>query len=231
MDTQHPHVPKQSFFVAGTDTGVGKTLCSAALLHGWATAGVLAAGFKPLASGAEAAGNEDVLALQAASGAACRGDYAEHNVYTFAEATAPHLAAADAGIRVDTHRLSHALARWQQRADVVVVEGAGGWHTPLDAQQDFADWVMAERLPVILVVGIRLGALNHALLTARAVAAAGLPLSGWIANCLEPEFARQQDYVACLRQRLPAPLLGVVPRVADATAAATYLDVSLLAEV
>ncbi len=144
------------YFVAGTDTGAGKTFCTAALLHALRRSGRRAAGFKPVASEADARGqNADVLALQAASEPALA--YADHNVYTFAEATAPHLAAHDEGRAIEPARLSAGLAQWRVRADVVLVEGAGGWRTPLNGQIDFADWVAAEKLPVLLVVGARGG--------------------------------------------------------------------------
>ena len=126
------------YFVAGTDTGAGKTFCTAALLHALRRSGRRAAGFKPVASEADARGqNADVLALQAASEPALA--YADHNVYTFAEATAPHLAAHDEGRTIEPARLSAGLAQWRALADVVLVEGAGGWRTPLNKQLDFAE--------------------------------------------------------------------------------------------
>ena len=217
------------YFVAGTDTGAGKTFCTAALLHALRRSGRRAAGFKPVASEADARGqNADVLALQAASEPALT--YAEHNVYTFAEATAPHLAAHDEGRAIEPARLSAGLAQWRVRADVVLVEGAGGWRTPLSGQLDFADWVAAEKLPVLLVVGMRLGCINHALLTVQAVQQAGLPLAGWVANCISPAPHRLEDYVHTLQQRIDAPLLGVMPYLPeqDAAKAADVLDIGLL---
>ncbi len=213
------------YFVTATDTEAGKTFCSAALLQAAAQAGRRCVGFKPVASEADAAGhNADVLALQAAS--ALRLPYAAHNCYTFAEATAPHLAAADAGQTIDGARMSAALQALRVQSDWVVVEGAGGWLTPLGDAADFADWVAAEKLPVILVVGMKLGCINHALLTAAAIAQADLPLAGWIANCVSPSPHRLTDYVATLQQRLDAPLLGVMPYAPDA--AADYLDIAPL---
>lgn len=217
------------YFVAGTDTGAGKTFCTAALLHALRRSGRRAAGFKPVASEADARGqNADVLALQAASEPALA--YADHNVYTFAEATAPHLAAHDEGRTIEPARLSAGLAQWRARADVVLVEGAGGWRTPLNGQIDFADWVAAEKLPVLLVVGMRLGCISHALLTVQAVQQAGLPLAGWVANCISPAPHRLEDYVHTLQQRIDAPLLGVMPYLPgqDAAKAADALDIGLL---
>lgn len=223
--------PKQgnAVFIGGTDTEAGKTFCSVALLAAWAAQGLQVAGYKPVASGADAAGhNEDVLALQAAS--VVRRAYTAHNTHTYAEATAPHLAARDSGVAIDIRQMSRQLAAWRQQTDLVLVEGAGGWHTPLDEHAGFADWVVSERLPVILVVGIKLGAINHALLTAQAIAAAGLPLLGWVANCLTPQPHRLDDYVAALSARLPAPLAGVLPHMPGSSAAerAACLDLAYL---
>ncbi len=217
------------YFVAGTDTEVGKTFCSAALLHVAAAAGKKSCGFKPVASEADGNGhNADVLALQQAS--AVKLAYGQHNLYTFAEATAPHLAARDEGCQIETAHLSAGLRRLQAEAGWVLVEGAGGWHTPLNDTVCFSEWVGSEGLPVILVVGMKLGCINHALLTAEAVRAAGLPLAGWVANCLSPVPHRLDDYVAELQQRLGAPLLGVVPYLPDGDVrqAMAYLSIESL---
>lgn len=213
----------QTFFVTGTDTDAGKTFCSAALLQAWAAEGYSAAGFKPVASGAVNGQNADVLSLQAAS--LPPRTYAEHNGYTFAEATAPHLAAADEGRLISSEVLDRGLRQLQASAQRVLVEGAGGWLTPLDSRQTLADWAASHGLPVILVVGMKLGCLNHALLTAAAVRQADLPLAGWIANCLSDKPHRLDDYLAELAQRLDAPLLGVMPFRPQMTAreAAHYL--------
>lgn len=217
------------YFIAGTDTEAGKTFCSAALLRAAAQAGRKSIGFKPVASEADGQGqNTDVLALQAAS--EVRLPYEMHNCYTFAEATAPHLAAADEGRTIEPALLSAGLQALKVQADFVLVEGAGGWLTPLNGDTDFADWVAAEKLPVILVVGMKLGCINHALLTANAVAQAGLPLTGWVANCISDKPHRLADYLATLQQRIAAPLLGVMPYMqqGDAEAAAEYLNIGRL---
>ncbi|WP_228068139.1 MULTISPECIES: dethiobiotin synthase [unclassified Neisseria] len=220
---------QQVYFVTGTDTGAGKTFCTAAMLQAAAQAGRRSIGFKPVASGADGSGtNTDVAVLQAAS--TVRLPYALHNIYTFAEATAPHLAAADAGVSIEAAALSRGLAAIKQHGDFVLVEGAGGWLTPLCTQTDFAGWVAAERLAVILVVGLKLGCINHALLTAQAVRHTGLPLAGWVANCLSAQPHRFADYLAALRARISAPLLGVMPFLPQAGAkdAAAYVDISAL---
>lgn len=217
------------YFITGTDTEAGKTFCTAALLQAAAQAGQKSIGFKPVASEADGQGrNADVLALQAAS--AVQLPYEMHNCYTFAEATAPHLAAADEGRRIEPAVLSEGLQALKTQADLVLAEGAGGWFTPLSSDTDFADWVVAEKLPVILVVGMKLGCINHALLTANAIAQAGLPLAGWVANCISDKPHRLDDYLATLKQRIAAPLLGVIPYMpqGNAEAAAEYLDIGRL---
>ncbi|UOO82448.1 dethiobiotin synthase [Uruburuella testudinis] len=220
---------KTVYFVTGTDTEVGKTFCTAALLQAAAQAGRRSIGFKPVASEADAAGrNADVLCLQAAS--AVRLPYAQHNCYTFIEATAPHLAAADEARPIETQVLSAGLATVKEAGDFILVEGAGGWHTPVDEHVSFSDWVEREKLPVILVVGIKLGCINHALLTAAAIRQAGLPLAGWVANCLSGQSHRLTDYLHTLQQRISAPLIGVMPYLphAKAAEAAAYMDIGLL---
>ncbi|HEY5994305.1 MAG TPA: dethiobiotin synthase [Gallionellaceae bacterium] len=221
--------PGMSYFVTGTDTGVGKTLVSCALLHALAAQGRRVAGFKPVAAGCEADGrNEDAVALLAASSMTL--SYRQVNPYCFQPAIAPHIAAAQAGERIE---IAHILAAYRElaaKADVVVVEGAGGFRVPLNEEQDSADLARELNLPVILVVGVRLGCLNHALLTAEAIAARGLVLVGWVANVLDAQMHALQDNVAALRERMDAPLLGTVPRMAqpDARQAARQLDLCLL---
>ena len=221
------------FFVTGTDTEVGKTIASSALLQAANQLGFHTAGYKPVASGSEltAAGlrNEDALALQRHSRVALR--YEQVNPYTFAEPTSPHIISADEGRPIAAARLSSGLRELERLADWVLVEGAGGWFTPLSDTQTFADWVQAEQLPVILVVGVRLGCINHAMLTAQAVQQAGLRLAGWIANDVVAPGKRHQEYLATLRRVLPAPCLGEIPWLADGAENADtgrYLDLSVL---
>jgi len=223
----------ERFFVTGTDTEVGKTVASCALLQAANRAGFRTAGFKPVASGSEMTAdglrNTDALALQRNSGVAL--NYDEVNPYTFAEPTSPHIVSEDEGRPIDAHVLSAGLQALSHKADWVLVEGAGGWYTPLAADWTFADWVQAERLPVILVVGVKLGCINHALLTAQAIAQAGLPLVGWIANDVIPPGKRHAEYLATLTRLLPAPLLGEIPYLEhgpDAAEPGQYLSLTAL---
>lgn len=201
------------FFVTGTDTGVGKTLVTAALLRRLRESGVTVAGMKPVAAGSiagpEGPANEDALLLQAES--SVRHPYAVVNPWLFEPAIAPHLAAAEAGIAIDTARIAAAHAQLRAGAEVVLAEGAGGFLVPLDEGHSFADLPALLGMEVLLVVGLRLGCLNHALLTAEAIAARGLTLAGWIGNAIDPGFARSEENVETLAARLPAPCLGIVP--------------------
>lgn len=216
-------------YITGTDTGVGKTVASCALLHALRLRGLDAVGMKPVASGcARSDGawrNGDALALQAASDP--QPEYADLNPYALPLPLAPELAAQDAGITIALNPLRDAYARLQAQADVVVVEGVGGWAAPLSATLDQADLVRALELPVVLVVGLRLGCLNHAYLTSRAVAADGCRLVGWIAVDIDPDMARADDNFALLGQRLPASCWGRLPHrgVPDPVALSRFLQV------
>lgn len=207
------HRPVQSgVFVAGTDTGIGKTHVACALLHALRATGLRASGMKPVASGcaqtSEGLRNEDALALIDASDP--RPDYAACNPYAFEPAIAPHLAAADAGVRIDPEVIAAAFAQLATRADIVVVEGVGGWMVPLSDRLDAGAIPRLLGLPVILVVGLRLGCINHARLSARAIADDGCELLGWIGNAIDPDMARRSDNLATLHRLLPAPCLGVL---------------------
>jgi dethiobiotin synthetase len=213
-----------NYFVAGTDTGVGKTLISCALLHGFEAQGKLVSGMKPVAAGANANGqNEDVLMLLAASNVAA--GHGLVNPYCFPQAIAPHIAARLAGKEIRFARIAESYKKLAALADVVVVEGAGGLLVPLNEQQDGADLIMELDLPVILVTGMRLGCMNHALLTAEAIKSRGLTLAGWVANVIDAEMKSLEENISALQQRIAAPLLGVVPYLqrADARVAAGYL--------
>ncbi|KAF1704457.1 dethiobiotin synthase [Pseudoxanthomonas suwonensis] len=200
-------------YVTGTDTGAGKTLASCALLHALRNAGRRAVGMKPVASGCEriegAWRNEDALALQAASDP--RPAYADLNPCALPEPLAPELAARAAGVGITLPPLLEAFGRLRAQADVVVVEGVGGWAAPLAGDIDQADLVRALEAPVVLVVGMRLGCLNHARLTARAIAADGFRLAGWIASEVDPHMACREENLALLSARLDAPCLGRLP--------------------
>lgn len=202
-----------SVYVTGTDTGIGKTLASTALLHALRNHGLRAVGMKPIASGCELVEgqwrNADALALLAASDP--RPDYADLNPYALPLPLAPELAAHDAGVVVSLDKLLFAHAQVASQADALVVEGVGGWAAPLSASLMQADFVHLLRMPVLLVVGLRLGCLNHALLSARAIAADGAHLAGWIASHVDPDMERVEDNLRMLRERLPAPCWGVLP--------------------
>lgn len=218
-----------SYFVTGTDTNVGKTLISCALLHGFAARGKRVIGMKPIAAGCNDHGqNDDVLQLCAASNVPVRNE--QINPYCFAPAVAPHLAARLAGVSIDFARIADAYSELAAQAEVVIVEGAGGLLVPLSAGQDSADLMREVGLPVILVVGMRLGCLNHALLTVEAMAARRLTLAGWVANVLDAEMAMLEENIAALQQRISAPLLGVAPYQPqpDARLIAARLDFNLL---
>ena len=204
----------RGYFVTGTDTGVGKTRVAVALIHALRARGLRVAAMKPVAAGAAPGTlNEDVVALRAASNV--EAPLAELNPYAFDAAIAPHIAAEAAGIRIDIARIVAAHARLAARADVVVVEGAGGWRVPLGTDADMADLAAHLGLPVVLVVGLRLGCLNHAMLTAEAVRARGVPWAGWIANRIDPAMPYADANLRALRARLPGPCLGVQPFVAE----------------
>lgn len=219
-DGLHPLL-RQSLFVAGTDTGVGKTWVASRLLAALAASGVRAAGMKPVAAGAELTShgwrNEDALDLAAAG--SVRIPYELANPVCLPEATSPHLAAERAGICIDLDVIRRAFVAINARSEIVVVEGAGGWLAPIGpagpgrAGQTMQDVAQVLQLPVVLVVGLRLGCLNHALLTADAIRSSGLPFAGWIANPVDPAFPDSSDYTDSLAERLPCPLLWTAPRV------------------
>ena len=200
-------------FVTGTDTGIGKTRVSVGLLHALNKAGLKTVGMKPVASGArmtpEGLRNDDALALQRA--ASLKRDYGLVNPYCFTPAVAPHLAAREAGVTMGLTAVHEAFGKLRHGADAAVVEGVGGWQVPLAESLELPDLVRELELPVLLVVGLRLGCLNHALLTARAIRADGLELLGWVANGIDPGFERPEANVATLEAMLDAPLLGRLP--------------------
>lgn len=205
-------------YVTGTDTGVGKSLAACALLHAWRAQGARAMGMKPVASGSEdtpdGLRNEDALALQAAS--STQAPYARVNPFVFAPPIAPELAAAEAGAQVALPPLRAAFDALATHADIVVVEGAGGLAAPFGPALDQADVARELGLAVVLVVGLRLGCVSHARLTARAVLADGLPLAGWIGSVIDPHMLRLEPNIETLRERLPAPCWGVLPHVPGA---------------
>lgn len=222
--------PHGGCFVIGTDTGVGKTFVACALLHAMRRAGLAPVPMKPVASGCDVGPDgglisDDVTQLIAASGRTLTQD--EVSPYRYLPAIAPHIAAAEARQAVDLDRLvGH--AQGLAEAGPLVVEGAGGFLVPVDERYSLADLAVALQLPVVLVVGMRLGCLNHALLTAEAVAARGLTLAGWVANGIAPDFERPEANLATLAERLPAPLLGAPSWAADPDPATAQISLPAL---
>ena len=218
----------RGIFITGTDTGVGKTHVATALLRGLVAAHVRAAGMKPVSAGIDTGAqvNADVAALAAADGLVVPD--ADRNPFAFVPAIAPHLAARDNSITIDLETIAAAWARLATIAEVIVVEGAGGALVPLGPKLEMLDIPARLRLPVLLVVGVRLGCLNHARLSARAIRERGLDLVGWIANRIDPAMPRADDNVTELAQWLDAPLLadlsyGAPAHVAPAVLAALNL--------
>ena len=223
----------RGIYITGTDTGIGKTTASAALLAALNDGGVRAVGMKPVASGCERTSNglrnEDTLALLAQSCGA--PNYGLVNPFALREPIAPHIAAREEGMEITLEPINAAFAALSTSADCVVVEGVGGWSVPLSESLMQNDVVRALNLPVILVVGIRLGCINHALLSARAITADGCELIGWIGNRIDPHMLRVDENIATLRERLPAPCLGILPfeANADARRMGAHLDAAVTA--
>lgn len=203
----------QGFFVTGTDTNVGKTRFSAALLQALAGLGMRVIGMKPVAAGAEQVDgvwlNEDVVQLQAAANVFADASWV--NPYLLRMPIAPHIAADFQGVSLELPRIRDAYEQLTALADVVVVEGAGGFKVPLSAHKDSADLAQMLGLPIILVVGMRLGCINHALLTAEAIRARGLTLAAWVANQIDADMPAYEANLTALRSRLACPLLAEFP--------------------
>lgn len=213
------------FFVTGTDTGVGKTRISIGLIERLKQQGKRVACMKPIASGcertAEGLRNDDALELMQRTNIDVAYDLV--NPYAFEPAIAPHIAAKQAGIAIDLTTIAHRYKQIQQQAEVVVVEGAGGWAVPVNDQDTMADVSIALGLPVILIVGIRLGCINHALLTTAAIEQSGLSLYCWIANHIEHSTESQQ-IISSLKASICAPCLGNVPTLSLGKPATNYLQ-------
>lgn len=220
----------EALFVAGTDTGIGKTHAACALIHALRARGLQACGMKPVASGCletpEGRRNEDALALQAAGSRPLA--YASINPVALREPLSPHLAARLEGITIRMPPLRAAFDQLLGAHQAVVVEGVGGWMVPLAPGLLASAIPQQWELPVVLVVGLRLGCLNHALLSARAIVADGCRLAGWVANRIDPAMAAVEDNLETLRAMLPAPCLGVLPHGLDPARAAERLDVAPL---
>lgn len=224
---------KRTFFVAGTDTDVGKTLVSAGLLAAANQQGLSTVGVKPVAAGCEKteAGlrNSDALLLQQT--ASIKLSYEQVNPIAFESPIAPHIAAGQLGRRLDADRIA-ALCRgvMMQPADFMIIEGAGGWRVPLNNRQTLADVAKLLRTPVILVVGMKLGCISHTLLTVEAIVKDGLRLAGWVANQVEPQMSCYDENLETLKSMLSAPLLAEIPHLEACSAekVASYIDLASL---
>lgn len=207
----------KGFFVTGTDTGVGKTVVSAALTRALVARGLRVAVMKPIASGSDPTPrglrNSDALTLMAA--ASVPAPYEVVNPYCFEPPISPHIAAREAGVAIDLTLLRSRFGSLAAAGDCVIVEGAGGWLAPLSDTTTMADLAAALALPVLLVAGLRLGCLNHTLLTRESISARGAPFAGWIANAIDPHFERSGENLATLTARLGEPALACVPFLAQ----------------
>lgn len=202
---------KQGYFITGTDTNVGKTWATIALMRYFRQQGKSVAGMKPVASGCIIDNgilkNEDALLIQ--DNSSCQIDYRIINPYAYAPPVSPHIA----GINnpVITANVIARFDELKKMADIIIVEGAGGWYAPINHQQDIADLAKLMALPVILIVAIRLGCINHAKLSYQAIQHSGLPCAGWIAMCVDPEMLNRDENIQTLKVSLAAPLLGIMP--------------------
>ncbi|MDR2688710.1 MAG: dethiobiotin synthase [Azoarcus sp.] len=203
----------RAWFVTGTDTEIGKTFATSVLIHATRSLGYTTLGMKPISAGVSTRDsgvvNDDVVRLLAASSAP--PNLALINPYCLRAPISPHLAAQEEGVHIDPIRIKQTLLTLRQYCERVFIEGVGGFRVPLGEHLDTADLACALGLPMILVVGMRLGCINHALLTTEAIAARGLRLAGWIANCIDPDMDRQDENIDSLRRRIHAPFLGSLP--------------------
>lgn len=203
-----------TYFVTGTDTDVGKTVCTTALLQAANKQHITSLAYKPIAAGcsetSQGLRNEDALMLQQNS--SIKVDYNAVNPIAFKHPIAPHIAALENNNKIDLTMVDQGLVYLQQQqAQILLVEGAGGWHLPIDNQRLFSEWVIEQQLPVILVVGLKLGCLNHALLTAQTILQSGLIITGWIANHLQADMPYAEQNIMTLKEYINAPLLAEIP--------------------
>ncbi len=203
------------FFITGTDTGCGKTEITLGLMQRLQNHGKIVLGMKPVASGAantaEGLRNEDATRILAQGSIPV--PYSTLNPYVYEPPIAPHLAAEQAGEKIDLGVISNHYMSLLAQADYVIIEGAGGWRVPFNREQSVADLVQMLNLPVILVVGLRLGCINHALLSVESILASGARLAGWVANVVEPDMLSRDENIATLRAAISVPCLGVVPHI------------------
>lgn len=218
--------PVAGLFVTGTDTGVGKTLASVSIVRALVARGLAVAAMKPIAAGAtptpQGPRNADALALAAAASIAA--PYGRINPYCLRAPISPHIAAAEEGVAIEVTVIRQHFAELARGADCVIVEGAGGWLAPIGDRETLADVARAVSLPVVLVVGLRLGCLNHALLSARAIEADGLELAGWIGNAIDPDFDRAAENLATLERRLGGAPLALLPHLNRSAEAEPWLE-------
>ena len=229
---------RKRYFIAGTDTDAGKTMVACALLAKARSQGLSTAAVKPVAAGCidtkEGLRNDDAEQLLAQCTIALY--YEQVNPVAFKEPIAPHIAAQKQGQRMQVDRLTGFTSGvLMQGANFTLVEGAGGWRVPVNDRETLADLAIALAIPVVLVVGMRLGCINHALLTAEAITRDGLELAGWVANCIDPEMAELEANITTLQHRIQAPMLGLVPHLSNMNEAServeacqTYLDLDTL---
>lgn len=205
----------KGLFITGTDTGIGKTHVASAVVAALHLRGLRTSVMKPIASGCESTEeglrNED--ALQLMSLASIDQTYADVNPYAFAPAIAPHLAAEQAGVRIDLDEIHRSYTRNLLHSDICVVEGVGGWLVPINEDETVADLAALLQLPILLVVGMRLGCINHALLTIEQIEREDLPIAGWVANIIDPKMDCLDDNIQALQQRIPYPMWGVLPHI------------------
>ena len=217
------------YFVAGTDTAVGKTRVTAGLLAAGRAAGLKVAGMKPVASGAEI--HQDGLvsadALQIAAASGQTTPYKKLNPYCLLDAISPHIAANRQNIQLDIRKIDEIAVQLAGRHELLLIEGAGGWYTPISESESMADLAKALGAPVILVVGLRLGCLNHARLTREAIERVGCTLAGWIANRIDPHLAASTENLATLERLMDAPPLAVLPHAINAAHDARHLQNAL----
>ncbi|MGF1700954.1 dethiobiotin synthase [Photobacterium makurazakiensis] len=222
-----------AFFVTGTDTEVGKTVASRAILHAAASANIKMAGYKPVASGSvptqEGMRNSDALYIQDASVVDLA--YDEVNPYAFEAAVSPHLAAEQEGREIDFDVLSEGLSKLKEKSEAVLIEGAGGWRVPVTRTEFLSTWVKREKLPVILVVGVKLGCMSHAMLTAEAIQHDGLEVVGWVANRINPGTENYAEIIRMMEANLPGKKLGEIPYMPGIKKRdlSKYIDLSSLA--
>ena len=220
---------RHSYFITGTDTGVGKTAVTLGLMQALQQQGRSVAAMKPVAAGCEwtVDGLRHADALQLQQQASVELEYELVNPYAFEPAIAPHIAAEQTGTTINVDKICIKYKEIENTADCVLVEGAGGWKVPLNADETLADLARRMGLDVIMVVGIRLGCLNHALLTADAIAAAGCTLAGWVANQLPASHECAQENINSLKSRISSPLLGVLPVMKEVSAGIVADNLSL----